>query len=146
MQQIKHVRVVLSMKKHLLGILISLMAFSFGFLASPVRFISFAVGQTSRGWFTAYESTRFVKLTLEGENYETSEEAKEAFESRIKQYYKISKKQEALELDENRTIVMFQTKHFEQGVCIVRKEKFSLYSICSSSLQHALEFEKQRFN
>ncbi len=123
-----------------------LITFFMGFLASPIRFTGFAVGQTHRGWFTAYESTYFVKLNLSGENYDKSEEAKEAFESRIKLYSEYVEKQEILKLEENRAIITFQTKDYGQGFCTIRKEKIRLYIICSTSLRHILEFEKQKFD
>ncbi len=133
------------MKKHLLGTLIFLIAFIVSFLASPIHFTSFAGGSGYNFSFTSYESTYFVKLSLSGETYETAEETKEAFESRINLYSEEIEKQEILKLEENRAIITFQSKIYGQGSCAIRKEKIMLYHICSTSLRHVLEFEKQKF-
>lgn len=133
------------MKKHLLGILILIIAFVAGFLVSPIRFTSFAVGQTNRGWFTAYSSTYFVKLFLGGEKCETTEEAKVVFESRLKLYSEWVERQENLKLEENRAVIKIQITDLGQQFCVIRNEKSMIYDICSASLEHVLEFEKQEF-
>ncbi len=145
MQLIKTLMVLINMKKHVLGILIFVITFGIAFLVSPIRFSSFAFGSDEHGGFTAYESTDFVKLTSTTERYETSKEAMEAFENHIKQYSKHIENQETVRLEENRAIITFQTEYFGQGFCLIKKEDYKLYDMCSTSLSHILEFEKQKF-
>jgi hypothetical protein len=133
------------MKKHFSGFLIFLTAFVVGFLASPLRFTVFAVGQTDRGWFTSYESTYFKKVVLGGERCETEEEARAAFDGRVKRFSEYVEKQEILNLEENRAIISIRSEYFGEGFCIIRKEKLKVYNICSTSYGHMLEFEKQGF-
>jgi hypothetical protein len=133
------------MKKHLLGTLIFTVAFFIGFLKSPVRFTTFAVGSGLHGGFTAYVSTYFEKVNCEREPYETTEEADAAFNERINLLSKYVKSQQILELKENRAVIIFQTDYISHGYCVIRKEGTRLYDICSSSLRHAVEFENQKF-
>jgi hypothetical protein len=53
--------------------------------------------------------------------------------------------QKVLELSENRAVITFQAQGFGQSYCIIRKKNRMLYNICSASLWHAVEFEKQKF-
>jgi len=128
-----------------LGTLIFLVAFFTGFLASPVRFSSFAVGSGLHGGFTAYVSTYFEKVNCEREPYETTEEVDAAFNERINLLSKYVKSQQILELKENRAVIIFQTDYISNGYCVIRKRNMMLYNICSTSLWHAVEFEKQKF-
>ena len=133
------------MKRQLLGMLILTITFAIGFLTSPIRFSSFAVGLGEHGGFTAYESTDFVKLSNTTERYETSEATKKALESHRKQFSNYIDKQEVLETGENRIVISFEAEYIAQGFCVVRKEDYKLYEICSTSLWHVLEFEKQYY-
>jgi hypothetical protein len=131
------------MKKHLLGTLIFLAAFFIGFFASPIRFSAFADGSGMRGGFTAYSSTYFVKLNLGRQPYDTAEEADAAFNEQVEHYSKLVWNQKVLEAEENRALISFETEWFGLGYCVLRKEKTRVYTICSVSLGHVLEFERQ---
>lgn len=73
------------MKKHLLGITILFVAFTLGLITSPVRFDCTGMGHgiviDGGGffWFHGFESIYFVRLSHEGEQYETTEKTKEVF-------------------------------------------------------------------
>ena len=142
------------MKKHLLGILIALIAFLFGLFASPIRFDCVSMGHGNVDdngigsyWIHGYKSMYFIDVSHEGENYTTSERVKEVFEKRIvRPESKEIVGQTILEQIEYRVIVSLQTKSNLQGYCIIKTEGNTLHSICSSSLWHVLEFERQKFN
>jgi hypothetical protein len=133
------------MKKHLFEPLIFLVAFLIGFLASPVRFTVFAVGSGLHGGFTSYQSTYFVRVACEREPYEEWENIDQAFQERVNLYSEYVENQQVLELSENRAVITFRADYSGQSYCIIRKKKRMLYNICSSSLWHAVEFEKQKF-
>jgi len=142
------------MKRHLLGILITLVAFSLGLFASPIRFDCVGMGHgdvddngVGSYWIHSYKSMYFVSLSHEGENYRTSERARAVFEKRAaKPESEEIVEQSILEQTEDRIIISVQTKNNLQGYCVIKTEENNLHSICSSSLQHTLEFEKQNFN
>ncbi len=131
-----------------------LVAFAFGLVLSPIRFDAIGMGHgdvddngVGSYWIHSYESMYFVKLSNEGENYKTSEKAKEIFEKRIaKPTSEEIVEQTLVEESKNRAIISVKTKRNLQGYCVLKLERNVLESICSSSLRHILEFEKQNFN
>lgn len=135
------------MRKHILGILLLIITFGIGFWASPIRFSSFAVGSSEHGGYIAFESTDFVKLSLTTGRFENSREAKESFENLKKRFSNfIDYKQSIIDTEENRVILSLEEENYGQGFCIVKKENYKLYEICSTSLWHSIEFEKQYFS
>lgn len=140
------------MKRHLLGIIFLIVAFSFGLIMSPIRFDGTAMGHgyvkdgDGSYWIHGFKSMYFVGLSDEGEQYETAEKTKEIFERRlIKAESEEILSQKVLEKSEMRAIIQFQTKDNLQGYCIYRIEEYGLRNICSTSLWHILEFEKQSY-
>ena len=139
------------MKKHICRIFVLLLTFTVGFLASPIRFDSVGAGHgaTKDGdgyWFIPYKSTYFVKLLHEGENYNSSERAKEILDERINKPGLIEvENYSVLDFHSNRAIISFQTKNNLQGFCILRTRENVLHTICSSSLRHVIKFEEQNF-
>lgn len=131
------------MKKHFWGTLIFLVAFFIGFFASPIRFSAFASGSGMRGGFTAYSSTYFVKLAVGRQPYETALEADAAFKEQVELLSEFVWHQKILESSADRAVISFETEHFGRGFCVLRKEKTRVYDICSVSLGHAVEFERQ---
>lgn len=141
------------MKKHLLGILILLITFGIGFLFSPIRFSVFAVGSGYHGGFTAFESTDFVKLSLTKEPYESVDEANNSFEEHKRESEEIvilGKHYDfiyrnVLVSENDRVLVFNRTEVGYKSYCSIRKYENRIYEICSESLWHILEFEKQYF-
>ena len=134
------------MKKHIWRLLIFLVAFSIGFIASPIRFSEFAMGSGMRGGYTAYSSTYFKKVGFGYQPYETIEEADEAFGEQVKLFSEYVWNQKVLETGETRAIISFEAEYSGLGFCVLRKEKTYVYTICSTSLGHVREFEKQKFS
>ncbi len=132
------------MKKHLLGTLIFLVAFFIGFFASPIRFTEYERGSGMRGGFITYESTYFVKVCLGIQPYDTPEEADAAFKEQVGRFSEFIWDQEILESSADRAVISFETEYFGRAFCVLRKGKTRVYDICSVSLGHALEFEKQK--
>lgn len=138
------------MKKHISGLLILLLTFTVGLLASPIRFDSLGTGHgaTKDGggyWFAPYESTYFVKLIHEGENYNSSERAQEIFKARLAEPLTEVVEQDILDLSEIRAVIFFKKRGNVQGYCSIRVEEKGLRNICSTSLRHVLEFERQKY-
>jgi hypothetical protein len=144
------------MKKHFLGFGIALIAFFFSFIVSPIHFEGTAMGHGSNKdggnyWIHGFRSNWFIGLSSEGERYETPARTKEVFQESLKEFEsvveEIDLKNQKNDTTEKRAIVIFynQEKNL-RGHCIIRTEEKVLYSICSTSLRHALEFEKQNFN
>lgn len=140
------------MKKHLFGVLLLLLTFALGLVLSPISF-----SQTSNlcravthdgdsKWVHGYRSTYLIRLFHEGEKYESKSRAKQVYKKRlIKAESEEIKYQEVLEQIDMRTVIHFERKDKLQGYCIFRVENDELRNICSTSLWHVLEFEKQNY-
>jgi hypothetical protein len=133
------------MKKHFWGTLIFLVAFFIGFLASPVRFTNDIISCGVRSTFTTYQSTYLERVVSEHTEYEEQKELDRDFDEQVKLYSEYVKNQQILELKENRAVITFQTNDLGQRFCVIRKGNKELLGICSASLWHVLEFEKQKF-
>lgn len=141
------------MKKHFLKFLILIATFTLGLVLSPIRFDGTGMGHgmvddngIGSYWIHGYKSMYFVSLSNEGENFKTSERAIEVFKQRLQkpEVEEISH-QEVLEPSETRAIIHFQRRDNLEGYCVLRVEKNSLQNICSTSLWHVLDFERQNY-
>lgn len=134
------------MKRHLLGFSLFLTTFAAGFLIAPIHFTKYATGQAASGPFATYQSTYFIKVAVGGfGSFDTAEETRAIFAGRVQLFSEYVLEQEILELDENRAVIWIRTEHFGHGFCIIRKGKLNIFHMCSTSLGHVIEFEKQRF-
>lgn len=143
----------MTMKKHFLGTLILVTTFAIGLALSPIRFNGTVMGHgmvddngIGSYWIHGYESMYFVKLSNEGENYKTVEKAREFFEKRIiKPSSEEISEQTLIQRSDNRAVIHLITKSKSQGYCVIRLKDNLLESICSTSLWHVLDFEKQHY-
>ena len=140
------------MKRHFLGFSTFIIFFSVGLLCSPIRFelTMMAHGAVKDGggfyWLYKYRSMYFIDLFNEGGKYESNEKAKEIMKNRVENPLSDEiVKQDILKQSEERIIIHFQTKDKLEGYCIFTVENDGLDNICSTSLWHILEFEKQTY-
>lgn len=140
------------MKRHLSRFIFFLFAFATGLILSPIHFKGTAIGHgiVKDGgdfyWIRGFKSMYFIGLSHEGEQYESTNKAKKILVKRlVKVESEDVKSQEVLEQNDTRAIIHFERKDKSQGYCIFRVEDSGLRNICSTSLWHILEFEKQNY-
>lgn len=130
------------MKRQLLGALAAVLTFSAAFLVAPIRFVATGVGggvtadlQTPCS-FSTYSSTYFEKLSDWGCSFDDEDRAKEYFKATIEKYHPIF-------VEENRAVVSFPAPYGGTGYCLYKRYGRFRSEVCSLSLGHILEFERQ---
>jgi len=127
------------MKRIFLGLCILICTFSVGFVWAPLRFINEGVGSAFAGSgsfcsFGMYSSTQFERVeswSCSFEDYATEQ-----------QYLTEVKSQGKVISDDNEQILV-QISAPESGYCSNRINEDIVASVCSKSLRHVVEFERQ---
>ena len=127
-------------------------ALAIGIGVSPIRFTSteIAHGVVLDGggffWVHKYRSMYFVDLWHEGAGYETAEKAAAAFEADVgNPDPQIFLDTEILERTAERALIHVERRDGLQGYCILKVKDTSTRRICSTSLIHILDFERQKY-
>jgi hypothetical protein len=130
------------MKRQLLGVLVAVVTFWGAFRLAPIRFVSTGVGN-GLTWdlknpcsFSTYSSTYFEKLSYWGCSFENKDRAREYFRATIAKY-------DPILVEESRTVVRFPTPDDRTGYCVFKLDGRFRREVCSLSLEHVLEFERQ---
>ncbi len=131
------------MRVHILGLCLAVFTFFVGFLISPIRFVKDGVGSgmISGHEFpcsvAAFSSTHLQQVVHWSCSFENERLAADHFSVTTEKYAIISK-------SNTRFVVSFSANELT-GYCVLRLDGSRRNDICSSSLKHILEFEKQRF-
>lgn len=122
------------MKKHLIGLLLAVATFTGGFVVSPVWYKRFGVSHGSAG----YDSSWLATLGVRDKRFDSTDEAKQAFEQQISEAVEIVERQ-----SETRVILVFyKSQDNQKGYCLTKLNDDFVTNICSRSLWQILDFEK----
>ena len=138
------VDVGVGMKRHFIGFILSLLAFSLGFWLAPIRFTSEGVGSgalTRDGnnfcSFSVHSSTHFERLSSWSCTFDEEADAHDYFESLIRNNITIS--------NSDSHIVVKSEEDSGDYFCSSRIEGRFILNNCSHSLDHITEYERQFF-
>ena len=142
------------MKKLLQHIPFALMTFIMGVVISPIRFKETGIGcgrMPGGGGFsvTSYSSSYFVRLWSSSAGYSSAEKANEAFQTQAKDAIEVieqtPKFDKAGQRVGERALAIFSNQEGDERiVCVFWTDKRLVCSICSPSLMHVLDFEKNQ--
>lgn len=136
--------------KYLVYIAIAIVTFAIGLGIAPIRFYAESIACGPRNSSTAYRSSYFMRTSFSYVDYESEEEATNAFNERLKQAIKVidlsPKVNKRGVLIEQRAVGVFYNEGTEKYyVQAFWREKTTLYFISSRSYTHVKEFERQNF-
>lgn len=141
------------MKRLLRHLLFALLTFIIGVVLSPIRFYEAGIGcgrmPDGHGYsIRGYRSSYFVKLWVEHAGYSSAEKANEVFQRLVKEGIEVIERtpkfdREGQKVGE-RMVIISSPDQNGRYACVLWTDKTILNAICSSSLMHVLEFEKNQ--
>ena len=136
--------------KYLAYLAIAIFTFAIGLGIAPIRFYSESISCGPRNSSTAYRSSYFVDTFFSYVDYESEQEALDAFNERLRQAIKVidlsPKVNKRGVLIEQRAVGVFYNQDAEKYyVQAFWRDKTTLYFITSRSYTHVKEFERQNF-
>jgi hypothetical protein len=134
------------MKKHLLGFCVALFIFCGLFYIMPIHFGkprsgSFVMPEANDCVSSAYNSNHFDKVVAYHCNYETAELATKHFRQIVESGNEIGGQTQ----NNQRAIVAIPTNAQSRYFTIVKQDGKAIITINSFSLNHVLEFERQKY-
>lgn len=129
------------MKRHVIGIAFFIGTILLGFGVAPIRFIREGVGSGTVGGesfcsYSVYSSTQFGRVSSWSCGFEDSLNAEKYFKA-------VESKSEIISTGVNQILVKNKTVEANY-FCRMYVEKNLVLDICSDSLKHLTEFEKQK--
>lgn len=136
--------------KYVVYVAIAIFTFAVGVGISPIRFYGESTACGPRGSSAAYRSSYFMQTSFSYIKYETEQEAKDAFNERLKKAVKVidlsPKVNKRGVLIEQRAVGIFYNEGTENYyVQAFWRDEKTLYFISSRSYTHVKEFERQEF-
>lgn len=142
------------MKIHLLGFCIALLTFFGSFYFSPILFFGIGIGHgaTTDGsdWcnFYPHVSNHFVQLYATSCDYHTTEQAVNNINKKVTNAFEIVESIKEIEMKDGkkvqRAVIILQENDL-RNFCIIKAHKNWVDDICSPSLRHIIEFERQKY-
>lgn len=136
--------------KYLVYVAIAIFTFAVGVGISPIRFYGESTACGPRSSSIAYRSSYFMQTSFSYIEYESEQEAKDAFHERLKKAVKVidlsPKVNKRGVLIEQRAVGIFYNEGTEKYyVQAFWRDEKTLYFISSRSYTHVKEFERQQF-
>ena len=136
--------------KYLVYVAIAILTFAIGLGISPIRFYAESIACGPRSSSTAYRSSYFMQTSFSYIEYESEEEAIDAFNEQLKKAIKVidlsPKVNKRGVLIEQRAVGIFYNESTDEYyVQLFWRDEKILYFISSRSYTHVKEFEKQNF-
>ncbi len=128
---------------------IAIMTFIIGVVISPIRFDETGIACGKGASWRSYKSSYFVKLSSGGYRFPSARQADAGFQRQVNAAEEVI--EQTPKLDKNgwqvgkRAVAIFSAgDRNEQIVCIFWTNGRWIEDICSVSLMHVLDFEKQQ--
>ena len=140
--------------RYLRGPLAALLAFVLGVVVSPIRFSAegVACGRVTDGGgrfsVASYRSSYFVRLSDAYYGYDSPDKANEVFDQHVAESVHVTEITPKLDehgktVGRRAVVTAFNEQRTGYYACVFWTDGSGLHAITSSSLRHALEFEKQ---
>ena len=141
------------MKRHAFGFCIALLAFFGSFYVSPIRFFNVAIGRgynlngSDKCSYLSTKSNHLIRLYASSCDYKTSERAVESVNKNLNEAIDIIEPAEKIKnRADSQRAVFVRRENDSRYFCLVRANENWVTDVCSPSLRHVLEFERQNFD